>query len=411
MDLVDAVQPRPVVLLILAVALTTVSCTRGGASANTTPAEQPVSVRVVPAVAADVPLEISAIGNVEAISTVDIKSRVTAPVLRVYFADGQDVRKGELLFDLDPEVYNRQVAEIEANIAKDNANQQQAEANIAKDQATLKNAQSIAERGRQLSSAGIFSREQTEQVTSNADSAKATLDADRAGVSSAKAAEQADRARLAQIKLQLGYTKIYAPISGRVGAILIKPGNLAKENDTTLVSILQVSPIYVSFSIPEDLLPEVRRYGSAHPLAVTAVGADKTASEGKLGFIDSAVDTTTGTIKLKASFDNARRVLWPGQFVNVRARLNVEHGRILVPSRTVQTGPQGKYVWILNSADSTASMRNIQVLRTYVAPDQTEEAVIGSGVAAGERVISEGQMKLAPGGHVRLLPQDRPPAG
>lgn len=397
-------QPRPVVLLLLILALTSASCTRGGASANSTPAEQPVSVRAVAAVTADVPLEISAIGNVEAISTVEIKSRVTAPVLRVHFADGQDVRKGELLFDLDPEVYNRQIAEIDANIARDIANQQQADANIAKDQATLKNAQSIADRGRQLASAGIFSREQTEQVTSNADSAKATIEADRAAAGSAKAAEQADRARLAQIKLQLGYTKIYAPIAGRVGAIMIKPGNLAKENDTTLVSILQVSPIYVSFSIPEDLLPQVRQYGAAHPLPVTAVGSDKVTSEGKLGFIDSSVDTTTGTIKLKASFDNARRVLWPGQFVNVRARLNLEHDRILVPSRTVQTGPQGKYVWILNSADSTASMRNIQVLRTYIAPDQTEQAVVGSGVAAGERVISEGQMKLAPGAHIRLLP-------
>jgi multidrug efflux system membrane fusion protein len=405
------VQPRPVVLLILTLALASAACTGGGARADSPKGDAPVTVRAVSAVTADVPLEISAIGNVEAVSTVDIKSRVTAPVLSVHFGEGQDVHRGELLFDLDPEVYNRQIAEIEANIARDVANQQQAEANITKDQATLRNAQSIAERGRQLSSAGIFSREQTEQVTSNAESANATLEADRAGVGSAKAAEQADRARLEQIKLQLGYTKIYAPIAGRAGAILIKPGNLAKENDTPLVTILQISPIYVSFSIPEDLLPQVRQYGASHPLAVTAIGADKVTSEGQLGFIDSSVDTTTGTIKLKATFDNARRVLWPGQFANVRARLSLEHNRVLVPARTVQTGPQGKYVWIVNSADSTASMRNIQVLRTYVAPDQTEQAVVGSGLAAGEQVISEGQMRLAPGAHVRLLSANSAPTG
>jgi multidrug efflux system membrane fusion protein len=370
-----------------------------------------VAVRAVPAVATDVPLEVAGIGNVEAMASVDVKSRITAPVLRVNFTEGQDVRQGELLFELDPETYHRQISEIEANIAKDVANEKQSDANIAKDEATLKNAQSVAQRGQELLKQGIFSKEQTDQVVSTADAAKASLDADRAALDSANASEKADRARLEQTKLLLDYTKIYAPIAGRAGAIQVKQGNLAKENDTTLVTILQTTPIYVSFSIPEDLLPEVRKYNAAGgSLAVTAVSADGSENAGTLKFIDNAVDTTTGTIKLKAVFDNPQRALWPGQFVNVRARLSLEHNRVLIPSRTVQTGPDGKYVWVVNPSDSTAAMRAIQVNRNYTPPGGAEQAVITSGLQAGEKVVSEGQLRLAPGAHVRLLDPNTAPA-
>jgi multidrug efflux system membrane fusion protein len=354
-------------------------------------------------VAADVPLEIAAIGNAEAISSVDVKARVTAPVIAVHFADGQDVRAGQPLFDLDPEPFNRQVSELEANIARDVANEKQAEANIVKDLATSKNAQSIADRGSALAKEGIFAHEQAEQGVANAAAAGASVDADRAGLDSAKAAEKADRARLTQTRLQIDYTKIAAPISGRAGAIAIKQGNFAKENDTTLVTILQTEPIYVAFSVPENLLPEVRRFNDSHPLAVTATTADNKVSTGTLRFIDNMVDSTTGTIRLKASFPNSNRVLWPGQFVNVRATLNLERGRILVSSQSVQTGPQGKYVWVFNPADSTVAMRNIAVLRNVTPPGQNEQAVVGSGLAAGETVISEGQSQLTPGARVRVL--------
>jgi membrane fusion protein, multidrug efflux system len=279
----------------------------------------------------------------------------------------------------------------------------QAEANIAKDEVTLKNARLIADRGVQLAKEGIFSKEQTEQVVSNADAAKASLDADRAALESGKAAESADRARLEQTRLLLGYTKIYSPISGLAGAIAIKRGNLAKENDTTLVTILQTAPIYASFSIPEDLLPEVRRYNASNPLVVRAISADNRESTGPLAFIDNTVDTTTGTIRLKASFDNKQRILWPGQFVNVRARLSIEHNRVLVPSRTVETGPEGKYVWVINPADTSVAMRSVQVLRNYTPEGQPDQAVISAGLKAGEQVVSEGQLRLAPGAHVRLM--------
>jgi membrane fusion protein, multidrug efflux system len=390
--------------------LSVVSCSRGDIKASSTAEVPAVAVRAVSATTSDVPLEIAAIGNVEAIASVDIKSRVTAPVLRVNFSEGQDVKKNDLLFDLDPETYNRQIAEIEANIAKDNANAEQAKANMARDEVMLKNSRLIADRGTELLKEGIFSKEQTEQVVSNADAAKASLEADRAALESATAAAKADRARLEQTRLLLGYTQIHAPISGRAGAVAVKQGNLAKENDTTLVTILQTSPIYVSFSVPEDLLPEVRRYQNSGSLAVTAISSDGKESSGVLSFIDNTVDTATGTIRLKASFENAQRILWPGQFVNVRARLAIEHNRILAPSRTVQTGPEGRYVWVVNPSDSSVSMRKVQVLRNYTPAGQPEQAVIGQGLKPGEQVVSEGQLRLSPGAHVRLLAPNAAPA-
>ncbi len=377
-------------------------CSGGNAKAGGNAGPAPVAVRLVSATLGDSPLEIAAIGNVEAITSVDVKSRITAPVTHVYFAEGQDVRKDELLFDLDAETYNRQIVELEATIAKDVATEKQSAANVVKDEVTLKNAQSVAERAKQLRNEGILSQEQTDQAVTTAEAASASLDADRATLESAKATERTDRARLEETRLLIGYTHIPAPISGRAGAIAAREATLVKENDTTLVPILQTSPVYVSFSIPEDLLPEVRRYQASGSLAVQAVTPDNRVSTGTLRFIDNTVDTSTGTIRLKSAFENADRVLWPGQFVNVRARLSMEHNRILIPSQAVQTGPDGKYVWVV-SADSSASMRNVQVLRNYTPAGQSEQAVIGGGLKPGERVVLEGQLRLSPGAHVRPL--------
>ncbi len=366
-----------------------------------------VAVRVVPAVTKDIPLDIASIGNVEAIASVDVKSRLAGQVAKVNFTEGQDVKAGQLLFEIDREPLLRQIAELDANVARDVAQEKQALANVAKDEAMLKSDQAKADRALKLAKEGIFSKEQTETLVSAADSSQASLDADHAAVESARAAKRADEAKLNQTKLQLGYTEITAPMSGRAGAIAIKQGNLVKDNDTTLVTILQTSPIYVSFSVPEQLLPQVRRYNGQRPLVVEAVAADNSSVQGKLEFIDNTVDTTTGTIKLKASFDNTSRKLWPGQFVNVRARLDVEQARVVVPARTVQSGPQGKYVWVMNS-DETVAMRPVQVLRNYTVPGAADQAVIGSGLKPGETVISEGQMLLMPGAKVRVLKQKAP---
>ena len=378
----------------------------GAAAAFAAMMAMEVPARAVPAVAADIPLEVSAVGNVEAIASVDIKSRVAGQVLRVAFQDGQDVSQGQLLFEIDPEPLQRQIAELQANVVKDTALEQQARANVVKDEAQLRQARASADRGLALSKEGIYSKEQTDQVVATSDSAQASLEADRAAVESAVASGVADRAKLAETNLQLSYTKITAPMAGRAGSIAVKAGNLIKDNDAALVTILQTSPIYVSFGVPEQLLPEVRRHNAEQPLQVQAKISDQQVETGVLRFIDSSVDATTGTIKLKASFNNAKRTLWPGQFVNVQARLDVEHGRIVIPSRTIQTGPQGKYVWVMSSADNTVSMRPVGVERLYQAPGSGEQAVIGSGLKSGEMVISEGQMRLAPGAKVRLLKAD-----
>jgi membrane fusion protein, multidrug efflux system len=363
---------------------------------------QAAPIRAVPALASDVPLDVAAVGNVEAISSVDVKSRVAGQILRVHFQEGQNVETGELLFEIDPEPFERQIAQIQADLGKDQALEVQARANVAKDEAMLKQTQASANRALELEKEGIFSKEQTEQLVATNSSTLASLDADKAAVESAVASIKSDRARLSQTELQLSYTKILAPISGRAGAIAVKAGNLIKDNDATLVTILQISPIYVSFGVPQQLLPEVQKYNQEHPLVVRAGGEDGT-EKGVLRFIDNNVDLTTGTIKLKAEFPNTSRALWPGQYVNVNAQLKLERGRVVVPSRTVETGPQGKYVWVVNTATNTAAMRPVTVARLYKPADGAEQAVIGSGLQPGEMIVSEGQMRLFPGGKVRLL--------
>jgi multidrug efflux system membrane fusion protein len=371
------------------------------------PAFPPVAVRAVAAVSSNVPLVVSSIGNVEALTSVDVKSQVAGQILAVHFSQGQEVQKGQLLFDIDPESLNRQLTEQEAELTRDNALEAQSKANVEKDAAMLKSAKGQADRGVALAKEGIFSKEQTEQLVATSESDQAALDADRAAVESSAAAVVADKAKIAQTRLQLSYTKIVAPISGRVGAINLQPGNLVKDNDTNaMCTILEDSPIYVAFSVPEQLLPEVRKYDAVHPLLVTATANGKSV-KGRLDFIDNTVDTTTGTIKLKARFDNADRMLWPGQFVDVNAQLNVERNRIVIPNRTVETGPQGGYVWVMNPSDSTVAMRPVHVERTF-KENGDEVAVVSTGLQPGEMVISEGQMRLMPGAKVQVLPASPP---
>jgi multidrug efflux system membrane fusion protein len=362
-----------------------------------------VPVRAVAARTTDVPLEFTAVGNVEAMSDVDVKSLVAGQVIHVYFQEGQEVKAGQLLFEIDPEPLQRQIAQTEADLAKDAALEQQARANVARDEAQLMQSKTEAQRGVELEKEGIFSKQQTEQLVSTNSASQASLDADKAAVESAMASAKSDRARLSQTQLQLGYTKITAPISGRAGAIAVKPGNLVKENDVAMVTILQLSPIEVSFGVPETLLPEVQKYNSEQPLQVEATAGGNT-STGKLVFIDNTVDSNTGTIKLKARFQNAAHKLWPGQFVNVNAQLDVERDRIVVPSRTVETGPQGKFVWVVDSDGNSVSMRPVNVERMFKPADGGEISVISSGVKPGEMVISEGQLRLMPGAKIKILP-------
>jgi multidrug efflux system membrane fusion protein len=362
----------------------------------------PVAVRAVSATSSNVPLDITAIGNVEATSSVDIKSRVAGQIDKVNFQEGQDVRAGDVLFELDQQPFLQAIHENEANLARDTALAAQYRATVLKDEAQLRSSQAQSERAVALQKEGINSREQTETVVATAESQRAARDADQAAVTSGEASIRADQAKLEDSKLQLSYATIKAPISGRAGAIQVKAGNLVKENDTTLVTLLQTQPVYVTFSVPEQQLPEIRKYDAAHPLVVNATAVSGSEEEGKLRFIDNTVDTNTGTIKLKAIFDNQHRQLWPGQFVNVRAQLLVERDRVVVPTQTVQTGPTGKFVWVMG-ADSTVTIRPVNVARTW-----GENSIIGSGLNAGEMVITEGQMRLAPGAKVRVLKPQAP---
>jgi membrane fusion protein, multidrug efflux system len=357
----------------------------------------PVAVRAVPASSANVPLEVSAIGNVEAMASVDVKARVASQIMRVNFQEGQDVHAGDVLFELDQRPFLDSINENEANLARDKALVAQSRANVLKDEANLKSTQAQAERALALQKEGINSREQTETVVATADGWSASRAADQAAVISAEASVHADEARIEDARRQLSYTIIKAPISGRAGAIQMKAGNLIKDNDATLVNILQTQPIYVTFSVPDQQLAAIRRYDAGRPLTVEATNSGGAPEQGRLRFIDNTVDTTTGTIKLKAVFDNARRQLWPGQFVNVRAQLALEPNRIVVPTQTVQTGPTGKFVWVIGP-DSAVTIRPVNVLRAW-----GENSVIASGLQAGEMVITEGQMRLMPGAKVHIL--------
>ncbi len=386
------------------------SCTRVVAKTNAS-ANEAVPVRAVQAVMEDVPLEIAAVGNVEAIDSVDVKSRVAGQINRVAFAEGQSVSKGQLLFSIDRETLQRQLVEEQANLQRDAAMEQQARAVVARDEATGKQSQSEADIARQLGTLGVISGQRVSQLAAVSDTSQAALRADQAAVDAALGSTRADRARLAQTQLQLRFTDVVAPIDGRAGAVMIKAGNIVRDNDTTLLTLRQLTPIDVSFGLPEQSLAEVRRLNAAGQLAVDAAiggnNADGLGSTsvpvhgGHLTFIDNTVDATTGTVRLKAIFPNTDNALWPGEFVNVRLRLGVEAGRTVVPESSIQNGLDGKFVWLVQSG--VVSTAPVTVLRTYRPPTGREQAIIGSGLKPGAVVVTEGQLRLTAGAAVTLL--------
>lgn len=391
------------------------SCTRVAAKANPS-ATEAIPVRAARAVSEDVPLEIAAVGNVEALDNVDVKSRIAGQVNRVAFAEGQSVSKGQLLFSIDREALERQMAEERANLERDAAMEQQARAVVARDAAAEKQSRSEADVGRQLGNLGVISGQRVSQLTATSETSQAALLADQAAVEAAVGSTRADRARLAETQLQLRFTDVVAPIGGRAGAVMVKAGNMVRDNDTTLVTLRQLAPINVTFGIPEQSLSEVRRLNAARQLTVDAsIDSANTSGPGKnsnsgnasslvqgghLVFIDNIVDATTGTIRLKAVFPNTDNALWPGEFVNVRLRLGMEARRTVVPESSVQDGVDGKYVWLLQSG--VASTEPVTVLRTYRPPNGPEQAILGSGIKPGAMVVTEGQLRLTAGASVAL---------
>jgi membrane fusion protein, multidrug efflux system len=333
-----------------------------------------VPVRVAKAIAKSVPVQVEVIGNVEAYSNVSVRTQMAGEIERAYFTQGQDVSKGQLLFTLDRRPFQATLDQLEANLARD--------------QAQLANARAQAERNEKLFQAGIISKDQYDTFRTTAQAQEATVRADQAAIENAK--------------INLSYCSIYSPLDGRTGSYQVYPGNIAKVNDTVLVVINQVHPIFVTFAVPEQYLAEVKKYEARGPLAVEARIPNDPGppSSGRLTFIDNAVDSATGTIRMRGTFTNPDNRLWPGQFVNVVMRLTVQPNATVVPTQSVQTGPVGKYLFVVEpdaKGDLKGNLRPVVVGATVGG-----ETVIEKGVASGETVVTDGQLLLAPGSKVEI---------
>ena len=354
-------------ILLLSALFPLVSC---GKKAE--PPKKPVvPVTVAAVVQKTVPVQILAIGNVEAYSTVGVKAQVGGQLLHVHFREGQEVKKGDLLFTIDPRPFE--------------ATLRQAEANLSKDSAQLENARVEVGRYADLVKKGYVAQQQYDQIRTNF----ATLEA----------AVEADRALVENARLQLKYCYIYSPITGRTGSLIANEGNVIKANaDTSIVVVNQVQPIYVTFSVPEQYLGEIRKYMGGGTLKVEAFPSkgDKNPAVGRIAFIDNVVDTATGTIKLKGSFDNRDKRLWPGQFIHVVLTLTVQNNAVVAPTEAVQTGQQGQFVFVVKD-DLTAEVRPVVVSRTSGG-----ESVIEKGLTPDEKVVTDGQIRLMPGAKVEI---------
>lgn len=318
-----------------------------------------------------VPVELPAIGTVEAQHSVAVRSRVAGELTSVNFREGQDVTAGDILFTIDARAHQAAL--------------QAAQANLAREKARALTAEADARRYADLVARDYVTRQQNEQATAGADAAKATVEALEAEVATAQ--------------LNLSYCTIRSPIAGRTGNVRVRPGNLVGPNDAApLVTVNRIRPILVGFAVPERLLSEIRTAAAAGPLAVTALpsGAAGEPHPGELVFLDNAVDANTGTVLLKALFPNEDEALWPGQFVNVRLRLRTLPDAVVIPASAVQSGQKGEFVYVVD-ADQTAQMRLVQV-----GPRLDGAIVIIDGVAADETVVVDGQLRLTPGAKVSV---------
>ena len=357
-----------------------------------------VPVEVAKVTLKNVPVDISVVGNVEAYSVVTVRAQTGGMLTKVNFQEGDYVKKDDVLFLIDRKPLDGQMKSAVANLQKSTALELQAEANLNRDAANAKYAREQTDRYLKLVEQGIFAKEQGEQLKSNADSLAQLLEADKAAINSAKAQMESDQSAINNLNIQLGYTNVYAPIDGRTGNVVQKAGNVITANTMDLATINQVEPIYVTFSVPEARLADVKRYSESGKLAVTARAQDGTGDveQGELSFIDNAVDITTGTIKLKGTFQNKARKLWPGQFVNVGLRLTMRNNAVVVPNQAVQTGQDGTYVYVVGED------RTVSVVPVKTGPRIDQDMVIEDGLKGGETVVTEGQLRLQPGSKVQI---------
>ncbi len=357
------------VLTIVCLVLSLGACSRKETAEPRAQPPRAVPVTIATAATRPVPLQVTAIGTVQALKTVSVKPQVGGQLARIFFTEGQDVNVGDRLVEIDPRPFQAVLG--------------QAEATLAKDQALLESAQKDEERYRELLARDLIARQQFDQAHANAAALAATVKADRAVVDNAR--------------LQVSYTLIRAPLRGRTGAALVREGNVVTANQTELVVINQLTPITAVFSVPEIQLADIRKYREQGTLKVEAAvrGAVEPVA-GELSFIDNRVDPTTGTVQLKATFANADTRLWPGQFVNVVLTLAVQPDATVVPREAVQAGQQGRYVFVVKP-DRTVEPRPVTVAR-----EVGHEIVVASGIVPGEQVVTEGQARLAAGTRVEV---------
>lgn len=373
-------------LLLCAVAAPLAACPKLSGPTSAAPAAKPTippaPVVVAEVVRRDMPVEIKAIGRVEPVSTVMVKAQISGELVKVGFEEGQEVRKGDLLFSIDSRPFATAL--------------RQAEARLEKDRAELKNAEQDAKRYQNLMEKKATSQEQSDAAQTKAMSLMATLHVDEAAVEMAR--------------LDLEYCSIRSPINGRTGSLGIHAGNLVKANaDTPMVTIYQIEPIYATFAVPEQKLGEIKKgmAGGTLKVSVTLPNQTEPLAGGELVFVDTEVDRETGTVKFKAKFDNADRRLWPGLFVNVALAISTASQAIVVPATAIQVGQKGAYAFVVKD-DLTAEMRPVK-------PGLTagDAVVVDEGLSAGEKVIVDGHLRVIPGGAVELKAPigEKPPAG
>src|SRR5881394_355715 len=374
----------------------------------------PAPVTVTEAAMQDVPVYLDAIGKTVARETVAIQPQVSGRIIKIHFTDGANVKKGDLLFTVDPSPFEATVSQAQAQVTKDIALKKQAEANMNRDLAVAKWNAVQVKRYAQLVSAGVVPREQYEQLAATADASNASVDADRAAVHSADESIKADEAAVARAKLDLSYCYIRSPIDGRAGQRLADVGNVVNPGGSNgnnssnssaangspsnaLLVIERLDPIYADFTISQNDLTRVQEQMHAGTLKTEVRLPDATDPvAGQLTFLDNSVQNQTGQVSLRATVPNSDRRFWPGRFVNIRLVLNTIRGAVLVPATAPQMSAKGAYVYVVKQ-DMTVDQRQITL-----GQRQGDQVVIEQGVQPGERVVTNGQVGVTPGGKVRI---------
>jgi membrane fusion protein, multidrug efflux system len=383
--------------IIVAISMSIILIT-GCSKKKAAPAVQTVPVTVGTVTQKDVPVEISDVGNVQAYSTNTVFTQVAGLLNKAYIKEGQDVKAGELLFTIDPTPFEIALRKTEATLDHDIALNKQAIATLNKDSAQLINAKVETQRYANLIKDGVVDQEDYDSTRTNSEALEATVQADIAMIKSTEETIRSDKTDVENAKVQLGYCTIRSPMDGRAGSFMIYPGNVIQNSVSPLLAINQIVPIYVTFAVPEQDLPRIKQYMALNKLVVEAMipNDEKNPIDGELVFVDNQVDQTTGTIKLRASFPNKDRRLWPGLYVKVAIKLTTEPHRLVIPDPAVQVGQQGQYVFVVKS-DKSVEVRPITVERTFQQDD-----VISKGLSLGETVVTDGQLRLVSGAKVDI---------